>query len=76
MEGKGIVEVALCELHEVINGDRCLVSVELSLHITLLGRDNSVFHSVVFVICEMFIMQIYKELARKRNQSSFFVDVA
>ena len=68
MEGECIVEVALSELHEVINGDRCLVSVELSLHITLLCRDNCVFHSVVFVICEMFIMQIYKELARKRNR--------
>jgi hypothetical protein len=44
VEAKSIVEVALGELNKVSNGDRCLFLVELNLHITLLGRNKSVFH--------------------------------
>ena len=42
---ESIVEAALGQLNEIFNGDRCLLLVELGLHIALFGRDNSVFHN-------------------------------
>ena len=50
--------MTLGKFYKVFNGDRCLLLLELSLHIALLGRDNSIFHNpnsliVVFqILCK------------------------
>ena len=50
VEGKGVVEAALGKFYKIGNSDGRLLLVELHLHITLLGRDDCVFHSVVVIV--------------------------
>lgn len=61
VEGERIIEVALSKFDEVLDGDRCLLLVELSLHITLLSRDNSVFHDFVF-------FSVFQILCKDKNK--------